>query len=160
MGTKRFLIVVCMISFLVLISSCVSVETQKADFMAAIDKAAATYSSALNEGDIDLWLSIHDNDAMKMPQDAPSLVGIEAVEQDIRAGMENILFKDFNIINQEYEFFGDMGYVRGVYSMTLVIKANGAEIPFDGKFLTVYKKQEDGSWKIYRDCFSSNTPPQ
>ena len=27
---------------------------------------------------------------------------------------------------------------------------------FEGKYLTIYKKQNDGSWKIYRD--SSNLP--
>jgi ketosteroid isomerase-like protein len=39
-------------------------------------------------------------------------------------------------------------------------KAGGPESLFDGKFLTVFKRQPDGSWKIYRDCFNSNVPPK
>ena len=29
-----------------------------------------------------------------------------------------------------------------------------------GKYLTILKKQTDGSWKIYRDCFNSDVPPK
>jgi ketosteroid isomerase-like protein len=36
--------------------------------------------------------------------------------------------------------------------------AGGKEARVDGKFLTIFKKQSDGSCKIYRDCFNSNTP--
>jgi ketosteroid isomerase-like protein len=37
-------------------------------------------------------------------------------------------------------------------------QAGGPEAAINGKYLTVFKKQSDGSWKIYRDCFNSNTP--
>ena len=142
------------------LAGCVSVEQQRADFKTAVDQAGLIYSKAMNAGDVDLWLSVHDAEAMKMPQDAPSIVGIEAIGADLRGALNNISFKDFKIMNQEYEVFGDLGYARGLYSMTICIQANGAQIPFEGKFLTVYRKQEDGSWKIYRDSYSSNTAAQ
>ena len=30
---------------------------------------------------------------------------------------------------------------------------------YEGKYLVVWKKQEDGSWKLYRDMWSSNLMP-
>ena len=30
----------------------------------------------------------------------------------------------------------------------------------DGKYLTIFKRQPDGSWKAYRDCFNSNNSPR
>lgn len=27
-----------------------------------------------------------------------------------------------------------------------------------GKYLTVFRKQADGSWKIFRDCFNLDVP--
>jgi ketosteroid isomerase-like protein len=50
-------------------------------------------------------------------------------------------------------------FARGMYSATLVPKAGGAQIPIDGKFLTILARQPDGSWKIWRDIFNSNQPP-
>jgi ketosteroid isomerase-like protein len=60
---------------------------------------------------------------------------------------------------KEVEVSDDLAFARGTYSMDFIIKANGAVIPYEGKYLTVFKKQSDGSWKIYRDSYSSNTPP-
>jgi ketosteroid isomerase-like protein len=39
-------------------------------------------------------------------------------------------------------------------------KEKGEPIFVDGKYLTIYKKQADGSWKISHDCYNSNVPPK
>ena len=31
---------------------------------------------------------------------------------------------------------------------------------YDGKFMTLFHKQSDGRWLIFRDCFNSNRPAQ
>lgn len=28
----------------------------------------------------------------------------------------------------------------------------------DGKFLTIFRRKEDGTWRVYRDSFSMNKP--
>jgi ketosteroid isomerase-like protein len=38
------------------------------------------------------------------------------------------------------------------------MKDGGEPIPYDGKFLTIFKRQSDGSWKIHRDIYNSNVP--
>jgi len=55
---------------------------------------------------------------------------------------------------------GPWGYSRGTYTQDLTARSTGKTIHVDGKFLTIFKKQMDGSWKIYRDCFNSNVPPK
>jgi ketosteroid isomerase-like protein len=55
---------------------------------------------------------------------------------------------------------GPWAYSRGLYTQDLTSKATGNVAHVDGKFLTIFRKQPDGSWKIYRDCFNSNVPPK
>ncbi len=53
---------------------------------------------------------------------------------------------------------GPWAYSRGVYTQDMKAKSTGKIIHVDGKFLTILKQQDDGSWKIFRDCFNSNVP--
>ncbi len=61
---------------------------------------------------------------------------------------------------EEVEASGDWAFVRGTYTQTVTPKAGGAATLVDGKFLAIWKRQADGSWKMYIDCFNSNVPPK
>jgi ketosteroid isomerase-like protein len=52
---------------------------------------------------------------------------------------------------------GDLAYSRGQYSLTMTDKATGKPATSGGTYLTVYKKQSDGSWKAVED-FSTPGP--
>lgn len=85
-------------------------------------------------------------------------------------GKDNILarnsavFEPFDvsmsITNEEVVAEGNWAYARGVYEATLTPKAGGEDIKVDGKYVTILQKQPDGTWKIYRDIFNSNVPPE
>lgn len=51
----------------------------------------------------------------------------------------------------------DLASSRGHYSMTMTDKATGKPATSGGTYLTVYKKQSDGSWKAVED-FSTPGP--
>ena len=51
----------------------------------------------------------------------------------------------------------DLGYTIGSYHMELD-GPDGAPTAVDGKYLTVWQKQRDGSWKVVADTFNSNGP--
>ena len=59
-----------------------------------------------------------------------------------------------NIYPEEITVAGDWAYSRGTYNSDRVVE--GEEVRIEGKFLTILKRQSDGSWKIYRDCFNSS----
>jgi len=54
---------------------------------------------------------------------------------------------------------GDWAFGRCNFTATMTPKAGGEPIFTDGKALTLYKRQADGSWKLYWDCWNSNVPP-
>ena len=48
----------------------------------------------------------------------------------------------------EVEVLGDWAFSSGNFKV-------GEKV--DGKFLTIFRRQDDGSWRIYRDAFNMNT---
>lgn len=52
---------------------------------------------------------------------------------------------------------GDMGYTIGAYKLS-VNDSTGMPMVDTGKYLTVWKKQADGSWKVAADMFNSDLP--
>lgn len=53
---------------------------------------------------------------------------------------------------------GDMVYVQGTYSMTMTNPKTKKPMTDEGKYLTVFTKQADGSWKVSADTFNSDSP--
>src|ERR1700691_6170524 len=53
---------------------------------------------------------------------------------------------------------GDLGYTAGSYALTMN-DATGKPVIEQGKYIAVWKKQPDGSWKVIEDIFNADTPP-
>jgi ketosteroid isomerase-like protein len=54
---------------------------------------------------------------------------------------------------------GDLAYSRGHYSMTVTDKATNKPATGTGSYLTVYKKEADGSWKAVEDFITPGPAP-
>jgi ketosteroid isomerase-like protein len=52
---------------------------------------------------------------------------------------------------------GDIGYTIGTFE--LITEQDGTAMLTEGKYVTVWRKQADGSWKVRVDCFNANGPP-
>ena len=126
---------------------------------AAVNAISTRYSSALNAGDLDSWLSLWTDDGIQLPPGEPPVVG----KDQIRARNQGLLDEftvNLSSTSAEVGVAGDWAFDRGAYTATLTPKGGGRTIPIDGKYLTILKRQPDGSWKIYRDIFNSNGPSQ
>ncbi len=117
-----------------------------------------TYALAQNTNNADLYMSLWDQDCMKMSQDAPSMFGIKALDQRTRTRFQATRFVTV-IKTEEIVASGDWGFARGVATQELTPTAGGPTVHADAKWLDIMKRQPDGHWKIYRDATSSNLPP-
>jgi len=93
-----------------------------------------------------------------LPPDAPLAEGQEAVHGVI-AMLEGL--PGFSVswipVAADVGSAGDLGYTRGTYEM----RFDGPDGPITtlGKYLTVWKKQADGSWLVTADMFNADAPP-
>ena len=137
----------------------VTAEADVAAFEAVVLDTWATWSATVNAGDVDGWIALWDDDGVRMAPDAPAAHGKPTIRETISGAFLSVDFEEVTINNEEVQVFGDFGFARGNYSFVTVM-AEGDPVPFEGKYLTILKRQPDGSWRVYRDCFNSNTPPR
>lgn len=115
------------------------------------------YVVAQEEGDVESWIELWDSEGVQMPPNVPMRVGKTEIWKAVRENFGSSLL-DMYITPQEVVVLGNFGYVRGVFGYTGTPKTGGDSFSMDGKFLTIFRKQPDGSWLIFRDIFSSNRP--
>jgi uncharacterized protein (TIGR02246 family) len=123
--------------------------------IAAINELYNQYCLGANTGDLDLFLSCWDENGIQLPSNTPARIG----KEQIREGMKplfDLYIAELSITPEDIEVAGDWAFGRRTYTSTLIPKAGGATIYIDGKALTIFKRQADGSWKIFRDCFNYN----
>ena len=127
----------------------------------AIKEMLNRYALITNAGDWDRWISLWADDGVQMPPDDAARIG----KEQIRAGMKP-LFDQLNldiVIHriEDARIYGDLGFTRCTYTLKATPKAGGETIDVmpEGKALTLYERQPDGSWKIVYDCFNSSTAP-
>jgi ketosteroid isomerase-like protein len=93
-------------------------------------------------------------DATVLPPNAPPVRGRAAIQVGFEA-LPPVSNVKFDLVDVDGR--GDMAYARGDYAMTM--SAPGAPpVTGKGKYVDVFKKQPDGSWKVVYNSFSSNLP--
>jgi uncharacterized protein (TIGR02246 family) len=140
--------------------SCQKQDTE-AD-IAAIKEMLNQYAVACNTGDFDLWISLWADDGIQMPPDTPTRIGKEQIGEGIKPAFDQMNLDIAIHSIEDAKVYGDLGLTRCTYTLKMTPKAGGETINAmpDGKALTLYEKQSDGSWKIVYDCFNSNTTPK
>ena len=126
-----------------------------ADDEAAIRDVYKAYTSARIAGDAEAWLALWDADGIQMPPDMPAR-GKDVLMVGVPKAFSAIPAKSMHIDPEEIVIAGDWAYARGTYGAVQVVQ--GKDVTIDGKFLTIFKHEDDGSWKIYRDIFNFNAP--
>ena len=118
------------------------------------------YCEAVEQNDAPAFVSLHEMDAYKMPPQRPMFL-IGDVAPVLQNGWDKSAEKwdtEMSIDCEEIVIEGDIAWSMGTYQKVSTPKDGGEAFVFDGKFLTILRRQGDGSWRIYRDCFNSNQP--
>ena len=153
---KKLFVIIAVSAFLLIFSFNNVYAGDEADaFKAEINKIFDTWGAANLKADFDLWLSNWDENAIKMASNKPTVYGKSAIGEMKRKMFQNWTFEGFDLDIEEIQMAGGFGYARGTYKIPLKPKAEGTTVVLEGTFLTVFKRQTDGSWKIYRDCMMS-----
>ena len=110
---------------------------------------------AANSKDAAAWAAVYAEDAIVLRPHAPAVEGREAIQKWL-ATLPSVS----NAKGQGVEAmgYGDLAYLRGTYSMTFAIPGVPTPIDEQGKFLQIYRKQSDGSWKMTREIYNSDLP--
>ena len=121
---------------------------------AAIRQQHADSVKAANAKDWAKWTAGFAENGVAMPSNSEAIRGHSAL---LKFAEGYPPFTNFTAEVTEVEGSATMAYARGTYAITITMPGM-SPMPDKGKFLEIWKKQPDGSWKVAIDMFNSDMP--
>ncbi len=123
----------------------------------AIKKLSDVYGSVVSNGDVDSYIELFTEDAIVMPPNSKIVIGRENILNRAKSrfgtykeiGLEEVTNPD------EIKIYGDWAFDLGITTYKTrvdpTVKTN--------KYIRIWQKQPDDSWKLARVIWNSNDPP-
>ncbi len=122
--------------------------------IAAIDELVAQYFYYANTLNLDSFMSSFADDAIRAEPGMQSIVGKENIRERFKIIWNEAKFKISQYGEVKLEVCGDQAFSYRLVTLSSTPKEGGPVTNIDMKVLTVFKRQNDGSWKIYIDCLN------
>jgi len=158
---KNMIIFLCtVIVYCITMVSCQSPESNQLskDDLTAIENAIESYAQACEANDWSMWSNIFAEDATLMPPGGPSVQGRTAIQG--WAESRGATYSDMTLSPLETSGKCGLAVSRGSYSSTFQSESAPAASTHNGKWIFVWKKQSDGSWKLWWGTWNSKAPPR
>jgi ketosteroid isomerase-like protein len=140
-----------------LAAACSPKANDPADVQAVKDTGPA-YDKFANAADAaGLSSSFYAADAIRMDPNQPASAGTEA----IRAALDKSYARSSESVRDvidDVHVLGSLAVAKGTFDGKSTSKITGTEAPVKGKFVTLYRKEADGSWKAVWDIYNSDLP--
>jgi ketosteroid isomerase-like protein len=133
----------------------VNEELQK---LLALDREWSQTTPGMSKS-LDKFMSYYAPDASVYPPGMPVANGPAAVRAVLMPMVQLPGFAlQWSPTKANMSASGDLGYTAGSYALTTNDAAGKPAIE-RGKYIEVWRKQSDGSWKCIEDMFNADTPP-
>jgi uncharacterized protein (TIGR02246 family) len=132
------------------------VACQKAaDPVAAIRADQAKWQEDIKHRDARACAAHYAPDGVLYDAGLPPVSGQTALEAMMAGAFRDPNLKMLQTVEKiDVSADGTMGYVKGRYSETFTAPKTDAPMTESGYFVTIYRKQADGSWKVVQDVAS------
>ncbi len=130
----------------------------------AIDEKAITDGEAAwvadwKSKDLEKIVSHYADDAIFMTAGMPAMKGKDATRAGMKAFLDDKDFAlSFTPTRVEASKGGDLAYSHGTYTATLTNAKTKKPFTEIGKYVAVYRRQADGSWKAILDIDNADAP--
>jgi uncharacterized protein (TIGR02246 family) len=127
--------------------------------VAAIKAMSTAWGQAQTAGDAAALADQYAENAVRLDPNAPMKIGKETIHSALRAYFDQ--YRDEAVdVAEDVRVVGDLAFARGTYVAKATPKIPGAAVIDDkGKWVDVYQRQPDGSWKMIVDIWNSDLPP-
>jgi len=144
--------------FCVLLVGCKPPEKfDAAAVKAKIDAACKAQEQAAVKGDATAAASNYEENAVILASNMPMVKGRAGIEKMMKAWMQSEMkMKEFTSTTISVEGAGEFAIQLGRYFQTF--EMSGKVVADTGKFVTVWRKQVDGSWKMAYDIWNTDIP--
>lgn len=123
-----------------------------ADTIRSLDEQ---WSTAAGRHDAQAFTAFYAADGMIMPPDMPAATGSDAIQKLVSGLLaDTTTTLSFQPVDVHVAASNGMAWEHGTWAMTTAAGTPAAA----GKYVVVWKRGTDGSWKVAADIFNSNAP--
>lgn len=141
-----------LLTFMLLLSLRVLAQDNdnEAKIKANVEDRYKEWLAAANKKDVAAMTDLYDENAVLLPKSEEPVLGKAAIGEYYKKLFANPQFVQFTLTSDwnSFHVVGDIAIATSTFEGD--VTRNGKQIHFRGKNLIVWKKQEDGSWKIFR----------
>ncbi len=134
---------------ILMINSC---SVNSTDVTEQIRESNKVFMDAVLNGDTNTLSALYTNDAKLFPANSDVIDGKEAIGKfwsaTLSMGIKKVLFE-----TETAQKFGNIAIEEGKYTLYV----EGDHIVDQGKYIVTWKNEE-GSWKVFRDIWNVSTP--
>ena len=132
-----------------------AMDLDRAQLREAIEAVTAQAMEAMGAGDAAAVSALYTDDATLLPPGAPMVQGLDAVRESWVASFAEGGFT-LNLNTVSVDGAGQFAYEIGTWSMPAAEGEAGSEE--QGKYVVVWKRSADGTWKLHVDIWNSDSP--
>lgn len=149
------------ILFVLIVATSFVYSQDNAELKKKIQSINDEMAAMMISGDQETMWSYYSKDVISMPSYQPMIKGLDACikssEEMMASGMEIIAFKS---TNTDMLVSGNFAIDIGTYEITMNIPEMG-DMPYtdNGKYMTVWEKQDDGSLKVVAETWNTDKNP-
>jgi ketosteroid isomerase-like protein len=130
-----------------------------ADRGQSVEHAHTSFVRAINSNDLETFLGELTEDVVFMAPNQPRLVGKAAVRPWAQ-GYLDAYRTQWKKTTLELVELGDWAFEQYSYESTDTPRAGGPVLRDTGKGIIVYRRGQDGVWRVARDAWNSDLPLQ
>ena len=125
-------------------------DNEEATIKAAMEDRYQEWLAAANKKDVSAMTNLYDGDAVLLPKSEEPLIGKAAIGEYYQKLFANPQFVPFTLKLDwnSFHLTGDVAIATSLFEGGAT--REGKQIHFRGKNFLVWKKEADGSWKIFR----------
>jgi ketosteroid isomerase-like protein len=150
--------IVVMLSLLVFSCAPKPAPFNAAEVRKGIEIMVAKFGEDLVKGDAAAASMVYAEDATVCPPNSPPLKGRKAFQDWFGGQLQSGLkVMDAKLVVESVDGDGTVAYETGRFTEQFEIA--GKAIADTGKYLAVWRKLADGSWKVQAEAWNTNMPP-
>lgn len=124
----------------------------------AIDSAHEAFLAGMRANDCDALLRLLTNDVVFAPPNMPAATGLDGVRGWCQPIFTQVKTTAVSVSGRDVVVAGDWAIEHGDFDWTVAPVGGGPEQRDQGKFVAIWRRQADGSWKVARDIWNSSLP--
>ena len=134
-------------------------DNPEADARALREGEVTAFVNDWGGKDADRIAAHYADDGNVMIPNSPTMTGKDAIAKGMKEGLAD---PNWSLALQPVQVVvskgGDLGYTRGTYVLTATDPATKKAVTEKGRFVTIFRKQPDGSWKAIEDINNPGAP--